>query len=127
MRIYTSYIAKTKQVIEQGKIPISIVRLPQHWMTMQNMPELSPTKELLNGFKYGNISEEEFTTKFDNYLSNISPSNIIGQLEAISMLQGGKDIVLVCYEKTGDFCHRHIISDWLTTNTDYNIEELKHN
>ena len=75
---------------------------------MQNMPELSPTKELLNGFKYGNISEEEFTTKFDNYLSNISPSNIVGQLEAISMLQGGKDIVLVCYEKTGDFCHRHI-------------------
>ena len=94
---------------------------------MQNMPELSPTKELLNGFKYGNISEEEFTTKFDNYLSNISPSNIVGQLDAISMLQGGKDIVLVCYEKTGDFCHRHIISDWLTTNTDYNIEELKHN
>ena len=23
------------------------------------------------------------------------------------------DIALVCYEKPGDFCHRHLVADWL--------------
>ena len=26
------------------------------------------------------------------------------------------DIVLVCYEKPSDFCHRHLVANWLTEN-----------
>jgi hypothetical protein len=25
----------------------------------------------------------------------------------------GKDIILVCYEKDGDFCHRHLLKGYL--------------
>lgn len=25
-------------------------------------------------------------------------------------------IVLLCYEKTGEFCHRHLVADWLNKN-----------
>ena len=25
-------------------------------------------------------------------------------------------IILLCYEKPGDFCHRHLVADWLTKN-----------
>lgn len=31
-------------------------------------------------------------------------------------LSGGKDIALICYEKPTDFCHRHLVAEWLTTN-----------
>ena len=27
-----------------------------------------------------------------------------------------KDVALVCYEKPSDFCHRHLVADWLNKN-----------
>lgn len=36
----------------------------------------------------------------------------------------GRDIVLCCYEKTGDFCHRHILSDIVYEKYGYRINEL---
>ena len=42
-------------------------------------------------------------------------------LKNLEKLAGGREeIALVCYEKPGDFCHRHIVADWL----DQGIEEL---
>ena len=29
---------------------------------------------------------------------------------------GENDIALICYEKPTDFCHRHLVSDWLNKN-----------
>ena len=34
------------------------------------------------------------------------------ELDEILNLSEG-DIALVCYEKPGDFCHRHLVSSWL--------------
>ena len=28
----------------------------------------------------------------------------------------GKEICLICYEKPSDFCHRHLVADWLNKN-----------
>lgn len=33
-------------------------------------------------------------------------------------------IALVCYEKSGDFCHRHIVADWLNQ-AGYDVKELE--
>ena len=27
-----------------------------------------------------------------------------------------RDIILACYEKPGEFCHLHLVADWLTEN-----------
>jgi uncharacterized protein (DUF488 family) len=35
----------------------------------------------------------------------------------------GKDIIFLCYEKSGDFCHRHILADWLEENMGVRVEE----
>ena len=40
------------------------------------------------------------------------------------MLSGGKDVALCCYEKPGDFCHRHILAKWITENTGIEITEF---
>lgn len=29
---------------------------------------------------------------------------------------GENDIALICYEKPSDFCHRHLVSEWLNQN-----------
>lgn len=36
----------------------------------------------------------------------------------------GKKICLICFEKPTDFCHRHLVADWLTKNG-FQCEEYK--
>lgn len=38
----------------------------------------------------------------------LNPNDILKEL--------GEDAVLLCYEKPGDFCHRHLVSQWLNEN-----------
>ena len=33
------------------------------------------------------------------------------------------DIILLCYEKSGDFCHRHIVADWIESELKKRVEE----
>lgn len=37
-------------------------------------------------------------------------------VNALYNLSGGIDVALVCYERPQDFCHRHIVADWLRSN-----------
>ena len=37
---------------------------------------------------------------------------------------GENDIGLICYEKPSDFCHRHLVADWLNKNG-FRCEEWK--
>ena len=34
-------------------------------------------------------------------------------LQELSAMTGGQDFALVCYEKPGDHCHRHLVAEWL--------------
>lgn len=38
---------------------------------------------------------------------------------------GEKDVVLLCYEKTGDWCHRHILARFLNEQFDLGVTEYK--
>ena len=55
---------------------------------------------------------------------NIGRENILRELERLS---GGKDVALICYEAPGDFCHRHLLVEYLNNNHNTNIRELKLN
>ena len=39
----------------------------------------------------------------------LNPQEILGEI--LNLSEG--DIALVCYEKPGDFCHRHLVASWL--------------
>lgn len=44
--------------------------------------------------------------------------------EQISEKNGKKDLVLLCFEKNGEFCHRHIFASLMGEKTANRIEEL---
>ena len=44
--------------------------------------------------------------------------------EQISEINGKKDLVLLCFEKSGEFCHRNIFSSLMREKTANRIEEL---
>ena len=43
-------------------------------------------------------------------LCSIGRQTILRKLEELS---GGRDVVLICYEAPGDFCHRHLLKEFL--------------
>jgi uncharacterized protein YeaO (DUF488 family) len=55
-----------------------------------------------------------FKIKYQEELDGI---NIREKLETIA---NGKDIVLCCYEKPNDFCHRHILNDMINGDGELN-------
>ena len=112
MKIYTSYLAKSKKAIDKGLLPIAIVRYLPKNVNILNITTLAPNAGLLHRYKTDN-DEVNYTKEFNNYLNSLSPENIINQLTFISMQNENKDIVLICYEKSTDFCHRHLVANWL--------------
>ena len=71
--------------------------------------ELSPSATILFGYKHGKLTWDDFK----NALLQELKKNI-DSLEAIYSLNdeiARRDITLLCYEKAGNPCHRHIIRD----------------
>jgi uncharacterized protein (DUF488 family) len=46
----------------------------------------------------------------------LSILQVIEDLQKIANTKDTDKIILLCYEKPGDFCHRHLVADWLTKN-----------
>lgn len=114
--IKTSYFANYRKFPEDlDKVSISLY--PPQWANIEHQAnELTPTKRLLKLRKEEHISDEEYTVIYKReVLSKLNPTDIYNKY---------KNSILLCYEKDGDFCHRHIISDWLLE-AGYDIEESK--
>lgn len=70
---------------------------------------LSPSPELLFAGKQGKINWDTFTHSLMSQLkSDPEASDAILRLHNLSRT---RDVTLLCYEKTGKPCHRHIIRD----------------
>lgn len=77
-------------------------------------------------FKDGFIDADEYRIRYRRQLDGRKES-IRREMETVTALasRAGKEPVLVCYEKTGDFCHRHILAGWLKENLDIEVFELE--
>lgn len=81
-------------------------------------PSWSIYKEWHDARERSSGSLEE-TTKIDNNYTYRFVAERLAQLDAadvvsdIEKMANGKIPVLLCYEKPGSFCHRHIVAKWL--------------
>lgn len=71
--------------------------------------ELSPSKELLETYKAGNCSWEEFEEKFKQELSVSQQAQI--KLAELKELAATNEVALFCYEKKESTCHRKILKE----------------
>lgn len=68
-----------------------------------------------------------FATLYIERLNNIGLESIRRELEGISEENGGKDLVLLCFEdvhKPGEWCHRQIFAKWWEEETGERVDEL---
>ena len=116
--IYTSYFSSKKYNKEDG---ISIARYNKFWKG-NSYQYLYPSPRLLAWWKSLTKEEQLKNENINQYcqayyeetLMDLNPHTVAAELD-------GK--VLLCYEKSEDFCHRHIVAEWLER-YGYKVKEL---
>ena len=118
MKIFTSYFGNSQKLKEAGiKIICVAIGKPRFIAGIPQMLNVCPTRYMVSG----PCSHDEYLKLYDRILASQDANQVVKQIE---MLSGGKDVALFCYEKPGDFCHRHILAKWITENTGIEITEF---
>lgn len=115
MTIYTTYFYNLKN-LPASIVPICIALWPPKGVNIARYPALAPTPDILREYKASAGMDEKdrqaryIKRYYQEVLSRLSPRQVIADLKRLSQNQ---DIVLVCFEKSQDFCHRHLAMSWL--------------
>jgi uncharacterized protein YeaO (DUF488 family) len=127
VKIYTTYFAKLK------KLPSDIIPVPIS-NSIPGTPSDNTSYSSLYNMKYKKLvppwyvvkdyqsdhDEMKYTQRYEELiLDHLDASKVYADLERMS---GGNDVALVCYEKTGGFCHRHLVAEWLKK-AGYDVDE----
>ncbi len=75
----------------------------------RRLMELAPSQET-----FAIEDREEFERAYRQGLEQIGLETIMRKLERISREAGGLPLALLCFERVDEFCHRHVLRDFLT-------------
>ena len=120
MKIYTSYFGNLEKIPEEI-VPIAIcLKLPKFY-DGKVYQKIAPTAGILSRWK-ANEDEEEYEEDYKRWvLDKHTQEEVYKEIEGLSK---GKDVVLLCYEKPHDFCHRHLFAEWMR-NAGYDVREFE--
>ena len=124
--IYTTYFAQLRNLPE-NIFPVSICAKAPVWYKGAQYKKLAPLYGIL--MKYKEDHDAEYYTKhfYAEVLDKLSVATVLNdlQLKLPENMQAKTDppiwqndnlhIALVCFEKPSDFCHRHIVAEWLNS------------
>jgi len=109
-KIYTSYYGNRK--IDPDKyylVQISNSK-PSYYKVDADVKFLHPDWRIVSDHKAGRITDADYKYEYLEQLYS-NEKLILNTLVHIKNV-AKKDVVLLCYEKPGDFCHRHILTEW---------------
>lgn len=128
--IYTSYFANIRNLPE-GFFPISICgKAPEGYKGAQ-YKKVAPKWSFFSEWKKNHDNDYYIKCFKEQVLSDLDAGEVVHELtkllpEDLQMLNyitncpiwGNPhvNIVLVCYEKPEDFCHRHLVAEWFNQN-----------
>lgn len=124
--IYTSYFAKSKEIVSVGLVPISIALQTPAWFNGLSVGILKPSLNIIKQYKTDkNIdSYEKSYHKLlidrcgDNgnnipYLIEIIKSSTTDAINRYKNNCRFNGLCFMCYESSEKFCHRHLLAKWL--------------
>ena len=98
---------------------VAICRHVPEWYTGRTYMKLAPTETLLRRYKSGALSELEFTAEYIETTLNLWDARKVWR-----ELTHVGDVVLLCYESAGKFCHRREVSKWFKRELGKDVAEL---
>lgn len=111
--IYTTYFANLKHLPASVE-PVSIARFSPKGVKIRSCSKFFPPAELIRDYKAGKISDVQYSERYRN--------EVLSSLDAKTAYEALDGKALVCYEKTGDFCHRNLVAEWFRENG-FNCDE----
>ena len=108
----TSYFAKYR-----GGDGVNIARFPIKGWAGRCYPKLYPSASLLFDYKANGDKEEYVNRYYYDVLGKLNAEQVFSEL--------GENAVLLCYEKSGAFCHRRIVAQWLEDRLDIDVPEFR--
>lgn len=124
MRLYTSRW-QNRDLEKMDVVPVGISRgtpkFPVRYR-YRRLPDLYP-----DGWMFGIEDDARFNDAYRKKLDRIGVDRIAAQLERISREEGGRPLVLLCYEADPGQCHRSAFARWWFEQTGEVVEELAQN
>jgi len=122
--IYTTYFAQLRN-LPSHIIPISICGKAPAWYGGLQYKKLAPKYDFFVEWRKNNDNDYYIKCFNERVLSALNANSVVKELDTMMIgfatslryhsLNTPK-IALVCYEKPTDFCHRHLVADWLRQN-----------
>jgi uncharacterized protein YeaO (DUF488 family) len=78
--------------------------------SLNQYQKLVPPWYVVKAYKESGNREQYIKDYNRLILSHLDPKQVVEDLKRLAQYQ---DVALVCYEKSDDFCHRHLVADWL--------------
>lgn len=125
--IYTSYFGNLKN-LPKNVMPVSICAKAPPWYKGLQYKKLAPKYWFFKEWKQNHdndfyikyfkkeVLDELDVIKVLNELQVMLPSRIKCDMDKPVYCSDDTHIALVCYEKPSDFCHRHLVAQWLRDN-----------
>lgn len=107
--VRTGYYSKLDVYRKMGYELVSISRSePAGVVVDRKIWDLAPSRETLNRIKYCGGTEEQYTHEYLGQLDALGYERIVRLIA-----DTGRKVVLLCWERNGAFCHRHLLAAWL--------------
>ena len=124
MKIYTTYFSKIR-LLPGDVVPISISMKSPDWYKGLEYKKLAPKFNFFMEWKRNKNNGYYIDHYYSEVLNKLNPEKVIEDL--INLIPSDHEIngiALVCYEKPGIFCHRHIVAHWLIKNIGIKVLEF---
>lgn len=124
--IYTSYFAKLKS-LPYNIVPISICGKAPDWYKGLQYKKLAPKYDFFMEWKNNHDVDYYIKCFNEQVLDRLNAKDVIKELDNLLLgmttsIDYKADaikvpkIALICYEKPPNFCHRHLVAEWLRRN-----------
>ena len=118
MVIYTSYFGHLRKLGAANITPIGIAIWKPKFYNGASLYNLAPLKFMLND----KLTWDEYNDLYrKEVLAKQKPYEVMKMINHHSQ---GRDVALLCYEKPGEPCHRHLAAQWLNENLGLSIKEF---
>ena len=129
--IYTSYFAKIKELEKNNIVPISICGKAPDWYKGLQYKKFAPKydffmkwKETKDNDYYIKCFNEQVLDKIDisivledlYFMLPKDKRDILDTVNCPFWCNPDIHLAFICYEKSEDFCHRHLVADWFKSN-----------
>ena len=117
MNIHTSYYSKVRMLPKENTILVQVSNTVPTWFREEYYKlskDLSPEWGIINAYKCDNISRDCFMSKYRDYLDkHFDKNEILLELSRLAQACNVENVILLCYEKDAESCHRTELGKWL--------------